>query len=90
MKTKSQVAILKTIVEWQAEEIEALQERVEALERGPEWQRVGHTGFGWDWQCRECKATMFAGHILDCIHSEYVCIEDVTATRAIAWEECGR
>ena len=33
MKTKSQVAILKTIVKWQALEVEALQERVEALEK---------------------------------------------------------
>ena len=32
MKPKSQIAILKTIVKWQAQEIEVLQERVEHLE----------------------------------------------------------
>ena len=33
MKKESQIAILKTIVKWQADEIEALQERVKALEQ---------------------------------------------------------
>ena len=33
MKPSSQIAILKTIVKWQVEEIKALQWRVEVLER---------------------------------------------------------
>jgi len=33
VKKESQIAILKTIVKWQADEIEALQERVKALEQ---------------------------------------------------------
>ena len=34
MKPESQIAILKTIVKWQAEEIEALERRLEVLENG--------------------------------------------------------
>ena len=33
MKPESQIAILKTVVQWQAKEIEALQKRVEAMEQ---------------------------------------------------------
>ena len=70
MKPALQIAILKTIVKWQAEEIAVRQARVEALEKAPAWQRIGHTGCGWDWQCWYCRSTKLDGHTATCIYNE--------------------
>lgn len=80
MKPESQIAILKTIVKWQAEEIEALQRRAKALEKGPAWQRIGHTGCGWDWQCRYCRSTKRDGHTDGCIYSKGAGVRTITGS----------
>ena len=88
MKSKSQITILTTIVKWQAQEIEALEQRLKGrpkssvrdfFEAHPEARQHMMEGIAKGVK-REVKK----------YEKEQAQWSKPTPTRAIAWEECGR